>query len=272
MVGLLRLHLSRLSRSTGGGSLRPCQGSRVRAARSPDRRPASAIRCSAMRSAATAGGTPSASASANTSRVVSKIRLARCRARSKSKPVQLVGDLDQAAGVDARSPARRGSRARPAASPRRGGRAGCWRHRRRRAPAGRRPRRRSARRRGRTVRRRPAARRRASSVSATRAHLGVGARRPGVSGWRRDVGDDDVGAVLEQVLGRGGDRPCRPRRPRRCGPRSVGAPQRRLGGRAHALEHAVRREHRASRRRRPGPPCARSRSGTPRAITSMSSE
>jgi hypothetical protein len=44
------------------------------------------MRRSASRSAAIAGGTPSEAASSNTRRVVSKMPLARCRARSNEKP------------------------------------------------------------------------------------------------------------------------------------------------------------------------------------------
>ena len=70
-----------LSPAVRPGSYRRPPGSRI--VRS---RPTSAIRRSASRSAATAGGTPSAWALAKISRVVSKIFAALALARSKTKP------------------------------------------------------------------------------------------------------------------------------------------------------------------------------------------
>ena len=98
--------------------------------RIPRSRPTSAIRRSASRSAATAGGTPSSAAVAKICRVVSKIAVAFAFGPLEVEARSLVGDLDHAAGVHhvvRRVEDRRGRRG---ASPPRGGPAGCWPRRR----------------------------------------------------------------------------------------------------------------------------------------------
>ena len=67
----------------------------------PRRRPTSRIRRSASRSAAMAGGTPSDFAVSNTRRVVSKMPLGALLGPLEAEPVELVGHLDDAAGVHA---------------------------------------------------------------------------------------------------------------------------------------------------------------------------
>ena len=62
-------------------------------------RPTDRMRCSASRSAATAGDTPSASASSNTRRATSKMLLALALRAVEREAVPLVLDLDDAAGV-----------------------------------------------------------------------------------------------------------------------------------------------------------------------------
>ena len=122
---------------------------------------------------------------------------ARCSARSKLKPVELVGDLDQAAGVHAVV----GRVEDPAVGERLldarvgelvvGGAADDLR------ASARRPPRRSARRPSRTARRRRVGRATSASASATRGRA-VLARRTRVDRRLVDVGDHDLRAVLER--------------------------------------------------------------------------
>ena len=91
---------------------------------------ASAIRCSASRSAAAAGGMPSAFARSKIASVVSKIFVALAlRGRSRSRAARRPPGSRRRRSP--RSRGRRGSRGRPGPSRRRGGRAGCWPRRRR---------------------------------------------------------------------------------------------------------------------------------------------
>ena len=227
-------------RSLAGEASAPIRpGTRI-----PRSRPTSAIRRSASRSAATAGGTPSSAARREDAAGGVEDRRRPWRAaRSKSKPVQLVGDLDHPAGVHARSPARRGRRGRPAASPPRGGPAGCWRRRRRpgrcstsTTVVGR------ARRRARTARRRPgrrgpAPRRRRPS------DLRVRGARPRSTA----AADTSVTTTSAPSSSRCSTR-CRPTLPtpamptRR--PASEAVPHRRSAHGPHALEDAEGGEHR----------------------------